>query len=228
MANMDDYYRATLQAKEANDCNHDEQDHEADSDELTGTRNDVEADLDSFICEDLPSATTRVDDFVGRFDDGAASNTYNSSVPVFPTLKSGSTASSTMYPALLVASAQNTVDTSIQLSHQQIVDIPVNELQQWVKDPATNDEESLTTEQPANERPADVIELIQRALESDSEWLPSIQQHDRPPLCPYSTIGNVSRAFTLNRRQHVAFSIIAAALLHRFKQQELANTHGLA
>jgi hypothetical protein len=36
------------------------------------------------------------------------------------------------------------------------------------------------------------------------------------PLRPYASINDVSHAFTLNQRQHVAFTIITTALLHRF------------
>ncbi|OWZ12001.1 hypothetical protein PHMEG_00014904 [Phytophthora megakarya] len=80
-------------------------------------------------------------------------------------------------------------------------------------------------QRPADERPADVTQLIESALESNSQWLPPSLNHNHSELRPYSIINNVFEACTLNQHQHVAFSLVATALLQRFKQQELARTH---
>ncbi|OWZ13318.1 LOW QUALITY PROTEIN: hypothetical protein PHMEG_00013376 [Phytophthora megakarya] len=98
-----------------------------------------------------------------------------------------------------------------------------------VKDSATDEVEPSLSNRPRLEQSADVVELIQHALESEHEWLPPKEQPDSlPPIRPHPTVNDVATVFTLNRRQHVASSLIAAALLRRFQQQELANAYELA
>lgn len=224
MANMDDYFRARMQAKEENECENAAPDHAADSDDLIGTRNDVEAANDRV--DEVDSAAARSEDTFHLLHDDTIDSTSELVLPVFPTLKSGSMAESTMHQELLIASAHSTADISNHISRRdQVPDIPVDELQQWAKDMTINEDESSSAERPVDERPADVIQLIESALESNNQWLPTILNHNHPALQPYSTINNVSEAFTLNQRQHVAFSLVANALLQRFKQQELASTH---
>ncbi|OWY98258.1 LOW QUALITY PROTEIN: hypothetical protein PHMEG_00031010, partial [Phytophthora megakarya] len=74
------------------------------------------------------------------------------------------------------------------------------------------------------ERPTEVIELLKSALKDGTQWTPPVQTSSIPsPLRAYSSIAEVSQAFTLNHRQHVAFTRIATSLLKRYLHQELGG-----
>lgn len=79
-----------------------------------------------------------------------------------------------------------------------------------------------------NERPTGVIELIENTLKSVPQWSSRNQQSPQPPspLRANASIEDVARAFTLNKRQYAAFTLIATSLLRHFLHQELGSVRG--
>ncbi|ETL80272.1 hypothetical protein L917_19224 [Phytophthora nicotianae] len=234
MANMDDYHHASQLAQQEDESGSNELEREADNDDTVGTRNDIDGTIANIQCDDeAPVNDGTIDDFCHVFtkDDDAAMDTDGGSLPIYPARGTDSLRSSIVHQELLDPTAECTARTAIDLANgDHELALSVAELQEWVKD-LTNDEAELP---PAgltrDERSADVIELIQSALKSDGEWSPPNQQHDWPPptpLRPYPSNSHVSTAFTLSRRQHTAFMLVARALLRRFQQQERANVHKL-
>ncbi|ETP03096.1 hypothetical protein F441_19914 [Phytophthora nicotianae CJ01A1] len=192
MANMDDYHHASQLAQQEDESGSNELEREADSDDIVGTRNDIDGTIANMPCDDeAPYSSSRT---------------------------AGPDRECTARAAIDLANG----DHELALS--------VAGLEEWVKDPTSDEAELPPAGFTRDERSADVIELIQSALKSDREWSPPNQQHDWPPptpLRPYPSNSHVSTAFTLSRRQHTAFMLVARALLRRFQQQERANVHKL-
>jgi hypothetical protein len=245
MANMDDYYHASKQATECSDLSGDDgisgaNGTDSDSDELMGTRDDVDAVLDRAAeHESTNSVGGRSDDFCHFFDaidgddnsdndeESAAASAVESTLPIFP--NSGLSVSSSGYKDLLGMAAQRTVSTIPDLrSRGSTPDFAIDELHRFVRDTSSDELEPQRSEQSRHERPTEVVELIASALESVWEWSQPTQLPPQPPppIPPYASIEDVSRAFTLNQRQHAAFSLITTSLLRRFLHQELGSLPG--
>ncbi|POM58346.1 Hypothetical protein PHPALM_37013 [Phytophthora palmivora] len=230
MANMDDYYQASIQAEHDEVTGDKEDNDNADSDEVLGTRNNIDDAVANVPCEnEVSSGHGRIDDICLAFadEDNYTMADEDANLPIFSTTKSTSLLSNILHQELLGTTAESTVRTANNIrNNEHPLEMSLGDLQDWVKDSATDETELSTSGCPRNEHPVDVIVIIQCALESTHEWSPPTEQQDCPPLAlhPYPSINDVSTAFTLNRRQHVAFSLIATALLRRFQQQERANT----
>jgi len=147
-----------------------------------------------------------ITDNFGHAFNAAGSSAEEQALPIFPTKHSGSMASSVMYQNLLTSTADSTVHAAIDLRNPgPALDIPLEELQQWVKNSQSVEANLQPTEQFADVRPAQVIDLIESALETSNDWSLPSQHTDRPPLTSYARIDEVSKAFTYNWRQHIAF-----------------------
>ncbi|ETI30094.1 hypothetical protein F443_22787, partial [Phytophthora nicotianae P1569] len=232
MTNMDDYHRAAKQAKACAEACVDgvngriDSDAESDDDEIIGTQGDVDAALDR--AAESASANPVIDTFDHFFDacnhncinDDTTmdENTDESSLPVFPSSRQNGD-----YSHLLNVVANSTAGTAANLcSHNSVPNFSGDELQRFVKDTSKDEAEPQRSEQYLNERPTEVIELLKNALEPGHEWSPPTQPNSGPRMIrSYSSIDEVSRAFTLNQRQHAAFALITTALLRRFLQQEI-------
>jgi hypothetical protein len=247
MANMDDYSRAAKQARESSETTGAELDAtvdcDGDTDDLTGTRDDIDAAINAVAsCEPANAFTAGADAFYHILEDAGdvgsdsetddandESNAVESSLPVFP--NSGASAPSGGYQDLLGAVAQSTVGTCANLRSRTstTLDLSLDELQRFVKDTSIDEVEPHRSERFQNERPTEVIALLAGALESDRAWSPpQARPRDVPPrpLPSYALIVEVSLAFTLNQRQHAAFALITSALLRRFLRQELGGLQG--
>ncbi|ETP50146.1 hypothetical protein F442_04445 [Phytophthora nicotianae P10297] len=183
MANMDDYSRAKNQAKESGETTEAalgvNNNSENDDDDLTGTRDDVDAALNraNSACEPARTpAAAETDSLYHLFDgDGSdideSTSELTSNLPVFPN----------------VASA-----------------IPVR----FVNDTLNDETEPHRSEPFGNVRPTEVIALLENELENVCEWSPLLPQpppnnvSPSPPLRSYASIMEVSRAFTLNHRRY--------------------------
>ncbi|ETN00620.1 hypothetical protein PPTG_17830 [Phytophthora nicotianae INRA-310] len=221
-------------AQQEDESGSNELEREADSDDIVGTRNDIDGTIANMPCDDeAPVNDGRIDDFCHVFseDDDAAMDTDGGSLLIFPTTGTDLLRSSIVHQELLDPTAECTARTAIDLANgDHELALSVAGLEEWVKDPTSDEAELPPAGFTRDERSADVIELIQSALKSDREWSPPNQQHDWPPptpLRPYPSISDVFTAFTLKRRQHTAFMLVARALLRRFQQQERANVHKL-
>lgn len=248
MANMDDYSRAVKESKERSETNAAEDTiggDDSDRDDVMGTLDDVDAALDcSATAREFTVAppVLRSDDFYHHFiddDDNDGVDDINkdqasvlpSNLPVFP--NAASPVSNSQFQCLLRTLAQITANTVDGLRRQAspTVDFSISELQQFINDTTIDEPELTRSESFRNEQPTEVIALLQNALENDLKWSPPPQPspHDTPPpspLKPYASIVEVSQAFTLNQRQHVAFTLIATSLLQRFLRQELGGVQG--
>jgi len=143
---------------------------------------------------------------------------------VFPNTEQS--VSSDAYRDLLGAAAQRTATADADLrSRGATIDFPLDELQQFVNDTTNDEAEPQRSQQYRNERPTEVVVLIIDALEDVPAWspLPPNAPRSPPPLQPYASVQDVSRAYTLNERQHAAFTLIATSLLRRFLRQELGG-----
>ncbi|ETL45968.1 hypothetical protein L916_04065 [Phytophthora nicotianae] len=123
-------------------------------------------------------------------------------IPVVLTTTQSSTSaasSTTVYHPLLMPVAQTTASTHATLS--QAPAFTVEELSRY-----------------------EVIELLSKALDPAAAiWVSSYRQRQHADVNHYATIAEVPCAFTLNQRQHAAFTIIATALLRTFLRQEQAG-----
>ncbi|KAE9192853.1 hypothetical protein PF005_g18299 [Phytophthora fragariae] len=235
MANMDDYCRAAMQAQNciANDEPTAGNDADSDSGEHTGTREDIDAILDrAASCEQADPAAAEADAFCRLFDevelelDGESAgdaSTLACTLLVFPNSESSITRNG--YCGLLGMAAHSTASTNADLrSRGATLEFSLDELRRFVNETTNDEAEPQRSQRYHNERPTEVIKLIIDVLEGVPEWSPqslNVQQ-SAPPIWPYACMQDVSRAFTLNERQHSAFTLIATSLLH----QELDGLHG--
>ncbi|ETP51105.1 hypothetical protein F442_03692 [Phytophthora nicotianae P10297] len=236
MANMDDYSRAAKESTERGETNATEVNtndgDDSDEDDAMGTRDDIDAALDRAATTRESTVTPPVlssDDFYHLFvddDDGDGvgdlnedqASVFPSNLPIFP--NAASPVSNSQFQHLLRIPAQmtaNTVDGSRRQA-SSTVEFSINELQQFVNDTSNDETERPRSESFRNEQPTEVIALLQSALGNAREWLPPPppSPHDAPPpppLKPYASIVEVSQTFTLNERQHIAFTLIATSLL---------------
>ncbi|KAE9331881.1 hypothetical protein PR003_g14795 [Phytophthora rubi] len=242
MANMDDYCRAAMQDQECSGNAEPETDNEASSDsgEPTGMREDVEAALDRVTSSKADPVVGGADAFGRLFDcdegDGNSElelelhdeNTDASALaptlPVFPNAESS--VSSDAYRDLLGAAAHSTATMDADLrSRGATLEFPLDELQRLVNDTTNDESEPQRSQQYYNERPTEVVALVIDALEDVPAWspLPPNAPRSPPPLRPYASVQDVSRAYTLNERLDAAFALITTSLLRRFLRQELAG-----
>ncbi|KAE8914015.1 hypothetical protein PF005_g2555 [Phytophthora fragariae] len=237
---MDDYCRTAMQDQECSGNAEPEADNEASSDsgEPTGMREDVEAVLD------CATSSNQADPVVGGADhlfdcgesDGSSElelelhdeNTDASALaptlPVFPNAEPS--VSSDAYRDLPGAAAHSTATMDVDLrSRGATLEFPLDELQRFVNDTTNDESEPQRSQQYCNERPTEVVALIIDALEDLQAWspLPPNAPRSPPPVRPYASVQDVSRAHTLNERQDAAFALIATSLLRRFLRQELAG-----
>jgi len=233
MANMDDYHRAARQAEECGESSGDADlavENGTESDDLIGTREGIDAALDhAAASKSAGSVAAGSDAFCHFFDDADADDNSDteeesavacageSSLPIFPNLRSS--VSSGGYKDLLSVASQRTVDMVADLrGRRSTFDFSIEELHQFVSDTSNDETEPQSSELFRNERPTEVVELIANALECVREWSPPTQMPTQSPtpLPPFASIEDVARAFTLNERQYVAFTLITTSLLQRF------------
>ncbi|KAE9093922.1 hypothetical protein PF007_g17946 [Phytophthora fragariae] len=208
-------------------------DADSDSGEHTGTREDIDAILDrAASCEQADPAAAEADAFCRLFDevelelDGESAgdaSTLACTLLVFPNSESSITRNG--YCGLLGMAAHSTASTNADLrSRGATLEFSLDELRRFVNETTNDEAEPQRSQRYHNERPTEVIKLIIDVLEGVPEWSPqslNVQQ-SAPPIWPYACMQDVSRAFTLNERQHSAFTLIATSLLH----QELDGLHG--
>jgi hypothetical protein len=225
MANLDDFHRVEKQAQEATA---DEYDHlnvldkDDDDDDATGTRQDVDA------MADVGEAARQEDDQLGLLLEADCDNCIaGDELPVFLTSTRGGKPADAAdkYRPLLTPAAEMAASAyaSLRETHVQTsAAFSVDELNRYVEEHSTD--ASAPSEHYHQERPADVIELLSNALDpAAATWEPSDRRQQRPDVSHYATVTEVSRAFTLNERQHTAFAIVTSALLQTFLRQEQAG-----
>ncbi|KAE9335950.1 hypothetical protein PF008_g13252 [Phytophthora fragariae] len=240
MANMDDHCRTAMQDQECSGNAEPEADNEASSDsgEPTGMREDVEAVLDR------ATSSNQADPLVGGanhlfycgesdgsselelelHDENTDASALAPTLPVFPNAEPS--VSSDAYRDLPGAAAHSTATMDVDLrSRGATLEFPLDELQRFVNDTTNDESEPQRSQQYCNERPTEVVALIIDALEDLQAWspLPPNAPRSPPPVRPYASVQDVSRAHTLNERQDAAFALIATSLLRRFLRQELAG-----
>ncbi|RLN92727.1 hypothetical protein BBJ28_00020432 [Nothophytophthora sp. Chile5] len=225
MANLDDFHRVEKQAQEAAASEHDDLDVLGEDDDVTGNRHEVEtmADGGEAACED-PSG----DQFCLLFEGDDDACATEDELPVFLTSTrtgASSASSAVMYRPLLTPAAETAArafGSLRQATAHEISAFTLDELNRYVQ--ASSTDESEPSEHYQRERPTEVIELLSNALDpAAATWVSSDRQQQRAAVNHYATIAEVSRAFTLNQRQHAAFTIIATALLRTFLRQEQAG-----
>jgi len=112
-----------------------------------------------------PSVGT-TEDFGLAFD-AAGLYADEQTLPIFPTKYSGTMASSVMYQNLLTSTA------IVRFTRPLICGIP---------NPRNDEGDLQPTEQYADVRPAQVIEFIESALETNNDWSLPSQHTDRSPM----------------------------------------------
>ncbi|ETK92295.1 hypothetical protein L917_04143 [Phytophthora nicotianae] len=220
MANMDDYSRAKNQAKESGETTEAalgvNNNSENDDDDLTGTRDDVDAALNraNSACEPARTpAAAETDSLYHLFDgDGSdideSTSELTSNLPVFPNVASAISSSS--FHGLLGTVAQTTASVAVESRRHisAVFAISLGELQRFVNDTLNDETEPHRSEPFGNVRPTEVIALLENELENVCEWSPLPPQpppnnvSPSPPLRSYASIMEVSRAFTLNHRRY--------------------------
>jgi hypothetical protein len=218
----------------------DNSDSESNGDDLTGTRYDIEGVLDraaaawGTTATPLPLGPTHLCLFEGDDDTDSddATSAFASGLPISP--NAASSVPSSGFQDLVGVTAQTTPATAEEtrrpsrLHDFRLLARRAAAIHQ--RRASNHDAEPSRSELLRDERPTEVIDLLENALENDREWSPPPplpQDVAQPaPLRPYASINDVSRAFTLNQLQHVAFTIITTALLQRFMRQERAGQPG--
>ncbi|OWZ18810.1 hypothetical protein PHMEG_0007035 [Phytophthora megakarya] len=222
MANMDDFYCIEKQAKEVAiaDASDDFVDGPSDEDDIMGTRGEV----DSMGNDVGARAETEDGPLDGQHCLVSDNSMIENELPIFCTSTRGNdTAVSDTFRPLLTSVAELAASTFDSLSQStQTADFTVDELKQWHERSSTD--EAPPSETCYRENPTEVIQLLSNALDpAAAAWKPSDQQQPHSNVTYYASITDVSRAFTLNQRQHAAFVIVATALLRRFLRQEQAG-----
>ncbi|RLN89653.1 hypothetical protein BBJ28_00021477, partial [Nothophytophthora sp. Chile5] len=228
MANMDDFYRVEKQAKEVAAAASEDDDHVSvpgGDDDITGTRHEVDVMADTGRSDAAADEDLSDDQFCLLCDDDA------SELPIFPTASSTqaseSAVSATTFRPLLTSAAEKAASAFASLSQStnqaaMTMAITTDELNRWLKQSSTD--EAQISEHFHSENPIEVIQLLSGALDpAAATWAPNDQRQQDPRVAHYASIADVSKAFTLNRRQHAAFALTATALLRRFLRQEQAG-----
>jgi hypothetical protein len=102
--------------------------------------------------------------------------------------------------------------------------IDVRDMKKWISN--GNTDNTLMSSQPEQRdmRTTEVVELLDDTLtESNMSWSPgSMVRSQSPPdkVVQFASISAISRAFTLNKKQHCALKKIGIALLTRWKHSE--------
>jgi len=219
MANMDDCHRGNELAREAASSPVDDPGSFVE-DEVTGTR--VELDALAAASEAAIAGGAAATDPCSLCDEDAFG--FGDEVPVFPTFSAAdkSAVPASTYEALLRSSAATTASAFASLSQlntRDIAGLTADEVKQWLDRPSTD--EAQPTEHVQAETLTEVVDLLASALNAaEAPWVPPDGQPQRPSVAKYASIADVSRAYTLNQKQHVAFTIIATALLRQFLRQE--------
>ncbi|KAJ8557033.1 hypothetical protein ON010_g8932 [Phytophthora cinnamomi] len=125
---------------------------------------------------------------------------------------------------LLEGVAKNTAVLS-ERQHLLVDFAQVPEMKKWISNPCT-DNTLLSTNcvvQVAQSKNTEVIELLNQAItKAKTDWKkPNVDRTQLPRnVKPYATIVDVSRAFTLNEKQHLAVNLIGLSLLTRWRNIE--------
>lgn len=102
----------------------------------------------------------------------------------------------------------------------------IAQLRKWIGDATTDNSLIARSHEISDVRVMEVVELLENTLnEENMVWHPeSVEQSHTPrAVTQCSSITTVSRAFTLNRKQHYAFRKIGVALLSRWRNLESSS-----
>jgi hypothetical protein len=116
------------------------------------------------------------------------------------------------------------ITASTQQNTQLNVDFPsVATMRKWVQDDDTDTKLREASFATNDRHDAEVIELLNNALlEDDMTWsdasIPSLPTVT--PKASFASVSSISADYTLNRKQHCAFKLIAKALLSRWRKVE--------
>ncbi|GMF31191.1 unnamed protein product [Phytophthora lilii] len=126
-----------------------------------------------------------------------------------------------------VSILESELQTSTLLERQQLVEAfaPVPEMKNWIRNPCTENAFNSTkcVTRVAETKDMKVIELLNQAKASANlSWKKPIVDRTQPPrdVKAFATVDDISRAFTLNEKQHLAVKLIGMSLLTRWKNIE--------
>lgn len=237
MDNMDDYYRAREKASVDLDENDTVDAHSSDDSELDGDFSDVDEYVDTCDFDDISISSSDFDEFHSPtlLEVNSIPETGDLNPILYPSSQQQCDIVGLLVEKnLLASSAQSTqlknsnIRNSLQVGDSLAIgdeSFSVHELRQWVKNTDTDD--SLLVQcSVGSGRPTEVIELLSEALRSENmAWSPSNGETTPSVIEPYASLQSISRAKSLNERQHIAFCIAGKALLKKFYHQELAQQH---